>query len=113
MTAGQMRDRVRIETRVLGPDDGAGNRLEDWAARATVWAEIRALNRGEAVQAGKLEGRRTAEIRIRWSRAVADVSPDDRVVEPRSGEVWNIRAVEDRDRRRAILTLTCETGVAT
>lgn len=112
MPAGPMRDRVRLERRV-DVLDAHGNYGGAWQEIATLWAEIRPLSRGEAVLAGKLQGTRTAEIRLRYSSVTAAITADDRVVEVRDGTAWNIRAAEDRERRRHTITLLAETGVAT
>ncbi len=111
MSAGRLRERVRLERRTTAPD-GYGNTTAAWAEIVTVWGEIKPLRHGETVLAARLQGTGVVEILIRWSTDVADLSADDRAVDARAGTVYNIRAVENRDMRKRFLTLTAERGVA-
>lgn len=116
MHAGAMRERVRFQRR--RPDkDQWGNVEGEWATLAERAAQIRPMKGGEAIEAGKLEGRAPVEIVVRWCHTLGSgasaLVTDDRVVDVRSGRAFNIRSVENRDQRRRFLTLTCEAGVAT
>lgn len=116
MAAGQMRERVRFQRR--RPEvDKWGNVEGEWATLAERAAQIRPMKGSEALEAGKLEGRAPVEIIVRWDHTIgagaSEVVPDDRIVDVRSGRVFNIQAVENRDQRRRFLTFTAEAGVAT
>lgn len=111
-----MRERVRFQRR--RPDvDQFGNVEGEWATLAERSAQIRPMKGSEALEAGKLEGRAPVEIIVRWDRTIGAgataIVPDDRVIDVRSGTVWNIRGVENRDQRRKYLTVTAEAGVVT
>jgi SPP1 family predicted phage head-tail adaptor len=111
-----LRERVRLE-RPAKQKDGHGNAENGWSEIAVVSAEVKPMRGWENVQAGKLAGRVAYEILIRWTKAFGEgagrLTSNDRAVNERTGEIYNIRAVEDRTMRRAWLLLTCESGVAT
>lgn len=109
---GRMRERVRFERRQTS-SDGYGNTVDSWNAITTVAARIRPMSRGETVLASKLQGTRTTEIIVRSSSLTRGLTPDDRAVDTRSNDIWNIRAIENRDEHEEYLTIVCETGVAT
>lgn len=119
MAAGPMRERIRFERRQATAGDGAGNFEEAWAqVGGTVWARIAPAKGRETVLASKLQGVKPVEITVRWSRELADgaarITSDDRIVNPRTGEVFNITAPpENPDQRRKYLLITAEAGVAT
>lgn len=119
MAAGPMRERVRFERRQETTGDGAGNFEEAWAqVGEAVWARIAPARGRETVLASKLQGVKPVEITIRWTSALAEgagrITADDRVVNERSGEVFNITSPpENPDQRRKYLMVTAEAGVAT
>ena len=83
--------------------DGAGGFTESWAEVATVWAALRPSGGGEAVDSGRLAGRLTHEVRLRYREGV---TPAMRV---RSGtRVFHILAAIDEDERRRWLRCLCE-----
>ena len=114
-SGGRLRERVRFDRRAEY-DDGAGNMQAGWSTLGEVPAEIKPVRGGEALLAGKLAGKVPAEITVRWSRALGAgdlrLTTDDRAVDARTGDAYQIRAIENRDMRRQWLTLTCEAGVA-
>lgn len=111
-----MRERVRFQRRRPAVDV-FGNVEGEWATLAERAAKIQPAKGSETVIAGKLEGRVPVEITVRWDYTLGNgataLVPDDRVVDVRSGEIYNIRAIENRDMRRRYLTITAEGGVAT
>jgi SPP1 family predicted phage head-tail adaptor len=113
MPAGRLRHLVRLE-RPAKQNDGYGNVENGWQEIQTLSAEIKPMRGSETVEAGKLEGRLAYEILIRWNATLGDgrLSNADRAVNARTGEVYNIRTVENRDMKRQWLTITAEAGVA-
>lgn len=113
---GHMRERVRFDRRGEVADDGYGNETGEFEPIATVAAAIFPMKGSEPVLAGRLQGRVPVEIVIRWSDALGDgpdrLTPNDIVTNVRNGDVFNIRAIENRDMKRQWLTITAEGGVA-
>jgi len=112
MTApGKLRERVRFERRAAAPD-GFGNVEGAWQTLVgPVWAEIRPLRADEEEVARRLESVGRVEITIRYSSDVAALSADDRAVDARTGTVYAIRGVENRDMHKRYLVVTAETNV--
>ena len=83
--------------------DGAGGFIESWVTVASVWAAIRTSGGGEAVEAGRLAGRVTHGVTLRYR---AGVTPAMRF---RQGvRVFHILAVIDEDERKRMLRCLCE-----
>lgn len=113
--AGALYYRVGLQVRVDDNPDSPvdyGNTVSEWQEQFAVRAEFIHLRGGEAVLAGRLEGRHTQVIRIRSSSASRTITTDWRVVDKRTGDIFNIRDIEHETNRRFI-ALTCEKGVAT
>lgn len=118
--AGDLRERVGFyqrEARDESPE--LGNTFGDFSATAslTVYANIKPRLGGEAVLAGRLEGRKLVNITIRRSAASAAITTDWRAKDERTGAIYNIRSIvdpyQDKPQRRMFLELLCEEGVAT
>lgn len=108
-----MRERFTIQRR-SETDDGYGNTVGEWADQLTVWGGIEFRRGGEGVLAARLTARQPALLVIRTSSQGRSILPDDRAVNARTGEVFNIREVprEARD-NRGFLEMLVEAGVAT
>ncbi len=76
MSAGNKRNRVRIEQRVL-TSDGQGGHVTTWTLRAVVYAHERPLTGREAIQAGQVTAVRQTVLEI-WYRTDIDIT--DRVL---------------------------------
>lgn len=98
---GRMRHRIVIEA-ASGADDGAGGRSAAWAAVATAWAAIEALQgrESETGDAAVAEGR--FRIAMRWR---GDVSAANRLRE--GGRSFEIASVADPDGRGRYLICLC------
>lgn len=112
MPAGKLRERVTFSQRAV-TSDGYGNASGDWADEFTVSARIRPRLGGEEVMASRLQGRNLATITVRYSTDTAEITTDWRAVDARTGDIWNIRSIENPDERKRYLDLLCEKGVAT
>jgi head-tail adaptor len=97
----------------VGGSDGAGGIYTGWETRFTVWAELFNAGGSEAVMAARLEGKSLVRVRLRASSQSRLIGTDWRMIDARSGEIWNIREVDPVTEARAFVLLRCERGVAT
>lgn len=109
--AGDLSWRIRFERPVSG-DDGGGGVHDGFEPAFTVWAGMFNAGGSEAVQAARLEGRNLVRVRIRASGQTREITTDWRLIDTRSGDVWNIREVDPISEARAFVLLRCEKGVA-
>lgn len=96
--AGQLRQ-VLIAQRRVEQEDQYGNTQGEWQEQARFNASVEARRGGEAVIAGRLQGTVTYIVTARYSIAAAAVQPDWRLVDARSGAVYNIRTWVPRPKR--------------
>ena len=113
ITASDLRDRVRLEMREEVDDGWGGTAPGDWAAQFERNACILLSKGGETVIAARLQSVQPALIIVRFDTETATITPTWRLIETRSGTVYNIRTAADMERRRRFITLLCESGVAT
>lgn len=92
-------------------DDGYGNTQSDWVERFQSRAAYRHLRGGEAVMAGRLEGKHTQIITVPASSQTRQVDTDWRIRDVRTGEQFNVRDVTHETDRQWISFLV-ERGVA-
>lgn len=111
--SGELTESVRFERRAAPVSDGAGNRVSDWETlieRRS--AKLRGTSRGaEQVLAGRLAGTAPWDLWVRSCRQTQAVTVEDRLVDRRSGRVFNIRAIQPTG-SRAFLFMQLELGVA-
>jgi SPP1 family predicted phage head-tail adaptor len=116
MSAGKLTERVTLASRVTGnPDDPTdyGNPVAGWEDVGNVAAQFIYLRGGEAVIAGRLQGRQPVVIRVWATPLTRQVSSDWRVTDARRGTVYAVRSVNpDPEGDRAWIDLLCESGVA-
>lgn len=110
--AGELFYSVAFEKQGEASDDGRGGVLSAWVEQFRCRAGFIHLRGGEAVQAARLEGNHVQIVRVRSSAASRAVTTDWRVVDTRTGQVYNIRDIEPSLDRRTI-DFTCQRGVAT
>lgn len=110
--AGDLREVIEMQTREEG-DDGYGNpTVGDWATFWSAPARIQILRGSETVMAGRLGGKQTVAITMRWQAEFATLDTGWRAKNGRSGEIYNIRSIEP-DERKSFVNVLAETGVAT
>lgn len=114
--AGQLRERVYFQRRGT-TDDGYGNEEGAFerfypAGSGSVSAEIMPVRGGEQILAARLTGTTMFEVTLRWCSGLANLQADDRCINARTGEVYNIRSIVNPDMKSRWLALTCELGVA-
>ena len=115
MNAGALRERVRFERKAGAQgiyDDGdAGG--DAWSEIVTVAADITPLasGKGEQVVGERLLALKQYTIKVRQSRAILGVTEADRIVDTRNGgRIFNIRQLDNPDKRDKFIMITAETG---
>ena len=116
MSAGKLNHRVTLAKReMINPDapNDYGNTVGAWVDQGTVWAGFFFLRGGEAVMAGRLQGRQPVVIRLRATAFSRQVEADWQVTDAHSGAVYAVRSVNpDPEGDRAWVDLIAESGVA-
>ena len=101
MRAGQLDQRVTLETRTTEPG-GWGEPVETWTPVATVWAVVEPLAGREYMAAQAAQSEIVARIRIRYRPGITS---QDRVIH--EGTTYNIKSVIDIRSGRRELVLMC------
>lgn len=84
MRAGRLDRRVALQRRTL-TYSAAGDPIETWSdLAADRSASVAPLSGDERFSGEQFVAREQVEFRVRWSAAIADLSPQDRVVYPAS-----------------------------
>ncbi|WP_173934300.1 phage head closure protein [Chelativorans sp. Marseille-P2723] len=113
ISANDLRDRVSLEKREE-IDDGYGNIVTgDWTAQFERDACIIPSKGGETVVAARLQSVQPALIIVRYDAETLTITPDWRLIDLRSGAIYNIRTSADMERRGRWWTMLCEEGVGT
>lgn len=111
MTAGELRERVRFERRGEGADDGYGNVSQPWTLIAgPMAAGLDPKSGDEPFDQQRLQGDQVFEIRVRWSNATRAVITNDRAVNVRTGDVYDIKSITNPDQKRRYLLMTAIRG---
>jgi head-tail adaptor len=114
--AGKLKNRITLAKReMINPDEpnDYGNTVGAWVDQGTVWAGFIYLRGGEAVMAGRLQGRQPVVIRVRSSSIARQVEADWQVTDARTGTVFAVRSVNpDPEGDGAWVDLLAESGVA-
>lgn len=116
MSAGALRERIRFERKSRATsvyDDGDGGN-EGWSEIVTVAADITPVasrDGGEQVIGERRLALNQYTIKVRQSRAILGVTEADRIVDTRNGErIFNIRQMDNPDKRDKFIMITAETG---
>jgi SPP1 family predicted phage head-tail adaptor len=113
--AGKLSERITLSARVKENPDSPidyGNTEAGWSNQGTIWAEFIHLRGGEAVIAGRLQGRHAVVMRVRASALTREVGADWRVIDAR-GTAYAVRDITVHPKGdRQWLDLLCESGVA-
>ncbi|MDD3371564.1 MAG: phage head closure protein [Alphaproteobacteria bacterium] len=108
MKTGKLRKRIAVQAEQR-TDDGAGGYALAWTTLATVWANVEPLRGNENYTHGRLEGRVTHRITLRW-RDDLPVTTDMRLL--MDSRVFNVRAVLNEGERNRWTVILAEEGVA-
>ncbi len=112
MRSFDLRDKVRFERRAEVAD-GFGNFEGDWRSLGEARASLNPTRGGEAVIAGRLQGKASWDLWVQSSALTRSLTPGDRVVDVRDPRrVFNIRWSGDLDGDRRWLLVQLEQGVA-
>jgi head-tail adaptor len=114
--AAKLKNRVTLAKReMINPDEpnDFGNVVGAWVDQGDVWAGYIYLRGGEAVMAGRLQGRQPVVIRLRTSPLARQVETDWQVTDVHTGTVFAVRSVNpDPESDGAWVDLLAEAGVA-
>jgi len=112
ITASDLRDRVSLE-RQEEVDDGYGGVVGQWVTQFERNACILLSKGGETVIAARLQSIQPALIIVRHDAETATITAAWRLIETRSGTIYNIRTSADMERRGRFITMLCEAGAPT
>lgn len=107
--AGDLDQRIRIETKTSVEDPGGGHDAEAWSAIATVWALVWPVSGRERAEAQQVEASTMMRFKVRRASA-AGVTAGMRIVW--QGKAHNIRGIADAGPRAPFVTIDAEAGVA-
>jgi SPP1 family predicted phage head-tail adaptor len=108
MTAGALRHRIAIQSKTVATD-GNGNRSETWADHYTCWASISSSGGREFYQARQVNAELTHEVSIRFKAGITAIMRI-KYTDPKDSNAiryLEIRAVNNPDQRRRMLSLMC------
>lgn len=109
-TAGTLTNRIRFDSRAPTSDKYGGSESA-FIPGFEVWAEKKFLRGTEAVQASRLAGKQPVLITVRSSNQSRAIDTNFRAVDARSGETYNITAVNPTQDRQWIEILAVSGGV--
>lgn len=110
--AGLRRVPVRFERRTAA-SDGAGNTVGAWARLCgPVMARLRPLKGREEVLQQRLAGRAPYELSVLSSTVTRQVLVQDRAVNDRTGEVYDISDIGNPDERNLEIVMLVQSGAA-
>ena len=112
ITANDLRDRVSLEKREE-IDDGYGGTVGAWVPPFERNACSLLSKGGATVIAARLQSVQPALIIGRHDAETATITAAWRLIETRSGTVYNIRTSADMERRGRFITMLCEAGAPT
>ena len=111
MNAGALRQRVRFERRASGLFNTGGVVEADWAPLlGPVWASVLPLRGGEQVVDARSRAVAQFDVWIRFNTASAGVDAQDRMIDARSGETYDVQWARDWDGRRTWIRLLVQSG---
>lgn len=99
MQSGDLDRRIRLE-RFTETRDEFNEPVKAWALLANRSASYDPLSDGEKFSASETAANASARFRIRWSAAVRDLNPKDRLIF--EGEAWEIVRTKEIGRREGI-----------
>jgi head-tail adaptor len=110
--AGELNQKISFQRRTSTPD-GFGNNELGWAALSGPFsARIRPINGKEEVLVGKLAGVQPFEIVVWSSTKTRAITVEDRAVNARTGQAYDITAIQNPDERNGFLSMLAKAGDA-
>lgn len=110
MRGGKLDIRITIQRKTVTTSN-SGASIETWSDLTTVWASISPLTGSERLVGESLNAKEQVQFKIRWSTAVASLSPQDRILypitvdSPSDPEYYDIVQASDMGRKEDILIL--------
>jgi len=101
----RMRERVTIKVNSYAKD-ALGANIPTVTDLATVWAQVKPVRGQEMKDIGRLASKELYLVTIRHR---TDVTTDNSILW--GAKLMNIRSVQNRDERKAFLSMECEAGV--
>jgi len=87
--------------------DGAGGFSSVWSTRVNIWCQVTEKSGNETIDGNRLETVETVEFLAHYDSTIVTT---DRI--SYDGSYYNIRRVDDLNRKRQYLKITAESGVA-
>lgn len=109
MRAGLLRHRILVDEAVTAQDD-TGDPVVSWTTRATVWGSIEPLRGRETLQAAQVLADMDTRIIIRWSPAVADITPRWRL--RHQLDIYNVVSVANIGMRNVEMEIMARSGLS-
>ena len=110
--AGKFRERVQFQRRST-ISDGMGNALSNWSnLTRPYWARISPLKGTEQVINQRLAGVNLFNIVCRLCSDLRQVTSEDRIINLRSGETYNIQSTQNTDERNIEITFLVKSNSA-
>jgi len=104
--AGELRHAVSYQEAIRTPNSSGGTGSPVWSEQAVLMCKIRELSGKEAFMHHRLESQAVAEFTARYR---SDLKTEGRLVV--DGESFNIRWLNDVDRRKRWIKIVAERGV--
>ena len=109
---GGRRQRVKFQRRGMN-QTRTGTMLEGYGDIIPAMpAEITELRGGETIIAERLTGTRIVSMRIRSNAATRQLKTSDRAVNERTGDIYDITAIDGLDTNNPFLTIMAKSGAA-
>ncbi len=108
MRAGELNNRMRIQTRVVTTDAANGQQVESFADAGVIWLGRKYNGGAEVLAAGIEREKQTLEFWANYSDA-RKVTPKHRLIDA-AGTIFNVISV-DLNPQRGIAVIAAETGL--
>jgi len=108
MRFGKMDRRISVERATL-TTNAYGERVETWAALATVWADVTyRVGGSESIQSEQIFSEQRVNFTIRYSNTLSNLKTSDRVTY--NSEIYQIEGVQEIGRNEGIRLITTLRG---
>lgn len=110
MRSGTLRQKVRIEARTRAPDGGGGFEQGWSTTQSGLKARIIDKSASESVVGDALKGISTHEIFLRLSSKTEGITNLMRVVDERTGAIYDVKGNPIKDERARVVKLLVQSG---
>ncbi len=110
-TSGELTSRLSVQRRRKVTPDRLGNDRGPFSTiHSGIAAGVRDTRGGEEVRQGRLAGISNFDIVVRASTATRDITTSDRLLDERTGRIFNVKWVGDLSGTDRYLFLSCQSG---